>query len=484
MEEIPLQAPPAPAPSTVSLTAEDFGRLRASAGRLRLEPIQNRRERLKKLRAWIHAHRVDIHAAMHADFRKNPTEVDAIEIYHVLAEIKHTLDHLETWTSPRKIDAPITLLGTRSFIQYEPRGVCLILSPWNYPFSLCAGPLVSALAAGNVVVVKPSELTPRVSALVSKMVGEVFDHDVVRVYEGGPEVSQALLQLPFDHIFFTGSPTIGKVVMQAAAQHLASVTLELGGKSPAIVTASANTKDAAKRIAFTKFLNNGQTCIAPDYVLVDKTRVADLVRELITQTTQLFTERGESFENSEHYCRIVNPKHFERVQALVQDALTRGAKMAWGGMTDAATRFIHPVILTDVPLRARLMEEEIFGPVLPVVVYDNIDEALAIVNGKQKPLALYVFVNDKKTETRVLAETSSGGACVNDCGVHFMHPGLPFGGVNNSGIGKSHGHAGFLAFSNEKAVLKQRRGFTTANVFYPPYTARVRKLMDAFLKLF
>lgn len=470
-------------PAVIS-PASDFSRHQAAAKSLRTEPIQNRRARLEKLRTWIHGHRRDIQEAMYADFRKNPTEVDAIEIYHVLAELKHALDNLEEWTSPTRIDAPVTLLGTRSFIQYEPRGVGLILSPWNYPFSLCVGPLVSALAAGNAVIIKPSELTPHVSALIHKMADDVFDNTIVSVWEGGPEVSQALLQLPFDHIFFTGSPAIGKVVMKAAAENLASVTLELGGKSPAIVTASAHVKDAAKRIAFTKFLNNGQTCLAPDYVLVDKTKDADFTKALIEQTQLLFTEKGEPFENSAHYCRIVNQKHFDRLNGLVQDALQQGAKMEFGGKMDAASRFIHPLILTGVPLQARLMEEEIFGPILPVLAYDNLEEALAIVNGKQKPLALYVFVNDKITETRVLEETSSGGVCVNDCGVHFMHPDLPFGGVNNSGIGKSHGYAGFLAFSNEKAVLRQRRGFTTANVFYPPYTARVRKLMDWFLKLF
>jgi len=470
-------------PAVIS-PADDFFRHVAAVKSLRTEPIQNRRARLEKLRVWIHRHRPDIHEAMYADFRKNPTEVDAIEIYHVLAELKHALDNLEEWTLPTKIDAPLTLLGTRSFIQYEPRGVCLILSPWNYPFSLCVGPLVSALAAGNAVIIKPSELTPHVSALIHQMADDIFEPAVVSVWEGGPEVSQALLQLPFDHIFFTGSPAIGKVVMKAAAENLASVTLELGGKSPAIVTASAHVKDAAKRIAFTKFLNNGQTCLAPDYVLVDQTKAADFKKALIEQTRLLFTEKGEPFENSAHYCRIVNQKHFDRLQDLVQNALQQGAKMEFGGKMDAASRFIHPLILTGVPLQAKLMEEEIFGPVLPVLTYKTLDEALAIVNGKQKPLALYVFVNDKITETRVLMETSSGGACVNDCGVHFMHADLPFGGVNNSGIGKSHGHAGFLAFSNEKAVLKQRGGLTTTNVFYPPYTARVQKLMDWFLKLF
>ncbi|MBL0741951.1 aldehyde dehydrogenase family protein [Chryseolinea lacunae] len=471
-------------PSTTAPLVAAFSRHKTTAQTLRTEPLQNRKNRLMKLRAWLHAHRQDIHTAMFDDFRKNATEVDAIEIFHVLGELKYALQNVEQWSTPKKIDAPITLVGTRSFIQYEPRGVCLIISPWNYPLSLCLGPLVSALAAGNAVVIKPSEMTPHVSALIRKMVEEIFEPEVVSVFEGGPEVSQTLLGLPFDHIFFTGSPAIGKVVMKAAAENLASVTLELGGKSPVIVTDTARIKDAARRTAFTKFLNNGQTCLAPDYVLVDEKVAPEFTRELIEQTKKLFTETGQTFETSPHYCRIVNDKHFERLNGILQDAVQRGARIEYGGAVTAATRFVHPMILSSVPLDARVMEEEIFGPVLPVVPYANLSDALAIINSKPKALALYVFTNHQKTQDRVLRETSSGGVCVNDCGIHFMHHDLPFGGVNNSGVGKSHGHAGFLAFSNEKAVLKQRGGFTSVSAFYPPYTPLVKKLMDWFLKLF
>jgi aldehyde dehydrogenase (NAD+) len=459
-----------------------FPEQKKSAHKLRTEPLKNRIERLRKLRKWIHANRTQIHEAMYSDFQKASVEVDAIELFHVLNEIKLAVDNLENWAKPKKIDAPITMIGTRSFIQYEPRGVCLIISPWNYPFSLAIGPLVSALAAGNTAIIKPSELTPNVSSLIKKMVGDIFEKNIVAVVEGGPEVSQHLISLPFDHIFFTGSPAIGKVVMKAAAENLTSVTLELGGKSPAIITSSANLNDAAQRTAVAKFVNNGQTCIAPDYVLVDEKVAAKYVEKLIEQTKGLFSENN--FEKSGSYCRIVNERHFTRLNELLQDALTQGAKLEFGGKVDQSTRFIHPMILTHVHANARLMNEEIFGPILPIVTYQNLDQALAMINEKPKALALYIFSGQRKIQEKVLKETSAGAVCINDAGIHFLHHNLPFGGVNNSGIGKSHGHYGFIAFSNEKPVLKQKSGLTSVRAFYPPYTSFSRKLMDWFLKLF
>jgi len=467
-----------------SLIEETFWKQKGSVNTLRTEPLEQRKERLRKLRNWIHLSRPRIHEAMYADFQKNPTEVDGIEIFHVLAEIKHALSDLDKWSAQKKVDAPFTMLGTRSFIQYEPRGVCLIISPWNYPLSLCLGPLVSALAAGNAVILKPSELTPHVSTVIKNMVDEIFEPSVVTAFEGGIQISEQLLKLSFDHIFFTGSPAIGKLVMKAAAENLASVTLELGGKSPVIVTETARLKDAAERIAFTKFVNNGQTCVAPDYVLVDEKIESDFTKELIAQIKKLFTENNEPFETSKHYCRIVNEKHFLRLNKLLRDAIDQGAKLEFGGAVDLPNRFIHPVVLTKVPRNAQLMEEEIFGPILPIVSYKKLEEAIDIVNAKPKALALYIFSDNSKIQDRILQNTSAGGACINDCGIHFLHHNLPFGGINNSGMGKSHGYFGFLAFSNEKAVLKQRNGFTSIKIFYPPYTETSRKIMNWFLKLF
>ncbi|HEY8936188.1 MAG TPA: aldehyde dehydrogenase family protein, partial [Cyclobacteriaceae bacterium] len=461
-----------------------FQELKRLVKKQRSISLKAREEQLEKLRTWIHSNRASIHEAMYVDFKKPSAEVDGIELFHVLNEIKYALDNLTLWTTPKKIDAPITMLGTRSFIQYEARGVCLIIAPWNYPFSLCIGPLVSAIAAGNRVILKPSELTPHVSSLIKRMTKEVFDDRIVSTFEGGPEVSQQLLKLPFDHIFFTGSPAIGKVVMKAAAENLTSVTLELGGKSPTIITSSANIKDAAQRIAVGKFVNNGQTCVAPDYIFVDEKIADSFTKELINQVKSLFTEDGTSFENSSYYARIVNDRHFNRLNELIQDAVSKGAKQELGGTVNSNDRFIHPMILTEVSSASRILDEEIFGPILPILTYKKIDEAIDFINNRPKALALYVFTNDKSVREKVLNETSSGAVCVNDCAIHFLHHHLPFGGVNNSGMGKSHGHFGFLAFSNEKPVMKQRSGFTSVKAFYPPYTSFKQKVMALFLKLF
>jgi len=449
----------------------------------RKEPVKNREKRLQTLRTWIKTNRSAIHQAVYNDFRKPASEVDTTEIFPALDEIKLALDNLDRWTKPKKIDAPITMLGTRSMIVYEPKGLCLIISPWNYPFNLSIGPLVSALAAGNNVILKPSEVTPHTSSLIKKMCEEVFTSKVVTVCEGGPEVSQGLLKLPFDHIFFTGSPAIGKVVMKAAAENLTSVTLELGGKSPTIVTSSARIKEAAQRIAVTKFINNGQTCIAPDYVLVHKTIAADFISHLKEQVQKLFSGSEKNILESPHYARIVNQKHYARLNALLQDAVGKGAKLELSGPVEQSQRFIHPIVLSNVDMDAKVMEEEIFGPILPVVTYQSMEEVLDIINKKPKPLALYFFGSDKNELKRVTQETSSGAICVNDCVIQFIHHNLPFGGVNNSGIGKSHGQYGFLAFSNEKPIVKQRNGLTSFRLFYPPYTPRVKRLINWLLKL-
>jgi aldehyde dehydrogenase (NAD+) len=451
--------------------------------KLRTEPVSNRKRRLEKLGKWIHLNRPSIHEAMFLDLGKPSVEVDAIELFHVLNEIKLAVANLEDWSQPKKIDAPLTMLGTRSVIQYEPKGVCLIISPWNYPFSLAIGPLVSALAAGNTAIIKPSEFTSNVSGLLKKMATELFSENEVAVIEGSATTSQELLKLPFDHIFFTGSPGVGKLVMKAAAENLASVTLELGGKSPCIVHGDANLNDAAERIVVGKFVNNGQTCVAPDYLLVDKKVVSRLTDLIIKKTKSIFGN-SEGFQSSVSYCRIINQRNHQRLVGLVEDAVLNGAKVLFSGPHDESKKFFHPVVLTDIPESARLLREEIFGPILPIISYTGLETAINFVNERPKPLALYVFTKSKKVEKAVLSSTSAGGACINDIGLQFLNHNLPFGGVNNSGFGKSHGYYGFLAFSNEKPVLKQKSGLTSVKIMYPPYTATSRKIMDWFLKLF
>ena len=463
---------------------ELFSRQRTRSLQLRTESISLRRERLQKIRRWIKDNRPRIHESAYKDFKKPAVEVDAIEVFHVLSEIKLALKSLDSWTAPKKVDAPFTMLGTQSSIRYEPKGVVLIIAPWNYPFSLALGPLVSALAAGNTAIVKPSEMTANVSALLRDMVRELFPDNEVAVVEGGVDVSQSLLSLPFDHIFFTGSPEVGKVVMKAAATNLTSVTLELGGKSPCIVSRGSNLQEAAGRIAVAKFVNNGQTCIAPDYILVHKSVAAEFITALADKVSHYFARGGSDFAASGDYCRIVNERHHRRLMEVLEDAKERGARIQHLGSASSDPTFFPPVIVSDLPEEARLLQEEIFGPILPVVSFETLDEAVDFINRRPKPLALYIFPGNKKEVHRIVAETSSGGVCVRDCAIHFLHEGLPFGGVNTSGIGKSHGHYGFLAFSNEKPVLIQRRGMTSVKFFYPPYSASSRRVMDWFLKFF
>lgn len=451
---------------------------------LRAEPIANRKKRLKVISDWIFANREKIKQAVYNDFKKPLLEVDISEIYPVVAEIRHAITHLNAWCKPKKIDAPLTYLGTRAEVRFEPKGVCLIIAPWNFPFNLCLGPLVSCLAAGNTAIVKPSELTPHTSKLIKEMMSELFDEDVVAVVEGGTDVATYLLGLPVDHIFFTGSPAVGKVVMKAAAANLTSVTLELGGKSPTIVDATANLADAAKRIAFGKFLNNGQTCIAPDYILVEEGIKKKFIDALRTAVLKLFGDENSITENSSSYARIVNDRHFSRVNVLIQDALQKGAKLELSGEVNERTNFIHPIIVSDVHKDSLIMEEEIFGPVLPVLTFRALSEVIEMVNSKPKPLALYIFSNSQKFRENILSQTSAGSVVINDCVLQFTHPNLPFGGVNNSGIGKSHGHYGFLAFSNEKPVLRQKSGFSSLYLLYPPYTNSMKKLVNILLRWF
>ena len=453
-----------------------FEKQRSYALELRQSGLKERINTLRKLKDWLLSHRTELQQAIYNDFKKPEVEVDLSEFYIVKAEIDHAIKHLRRWMRPKRVRTPITLFGSRSFIQYEPKGVCLIIAPWNYPFGLLVGPLVSAIAAGNTVILKPSEMTPHTSALMVKMVSEVFQQKHVALFEGGAEVSKTLLSLPFDHIFFTGSPGVGKIVMNAASKHLASVTLELGGKSPAIIDANADLQDAVEKLVFAKFLNAGQTCIAPDYLLVDRKVEEQFLQLLKEQVLKTYEERPGDMAG------IVNEKHLHRLKILLEDAIDKGADVLLGGSIDEAEVRFPPTILTNVPLGSAIMEEEIFGSLLPVICYDKTGEAIDLVHSKPKPLALYVFSKKKAVVKEILAQTSSGGACVNDATIHFSHNGLPFGGVNNSGIGKAHGHFGFLAFSNEKGVLKQRVGLTPIKFFYPPYTNKVKKYVNLLLK--
>lgn len=459
-----------------------FEALRAQAPALRREAAAARCQRLQRLADWLTAHRTDIQQALYQDFRKPPAETDVTEIWASLVELKHTSRHLGRWLAPRRVGTPLALLGTKGWVEVEPKGVVLIIAPWNYPFYLAIDPLISAIAAGNAVVIKPAEQTPATSALLRRLCEDLFLPSEVWVAEGGKEVATELLRLPWDHIFFTGSPQIGKVVMRAAAEHLSSVTLELGGKSPAIVDATANLRDAAEKIVWGKFINAGQTCVAPDYVLVQASAQANLVAEMKAAIARYYNAEGKGVRQSESYARIVNEHHYARLARLLEDAEMRGATLAVGGGVEEQQCYIEPTILTDVPVGAAVLEEEIFGPLLPVIAFDTLAQAADYVNARLKPLAQYVFTTNKQNRRYLLDNIAAGGAAVNETIIQLAHPELPFGGVGNSGLGKAHGHAGFLAFSNEKSVLQQRIGRTGIKTMYPPYTSGVKRLIGWLLR--
>ncbi len=443
--------------------------------------VKERIEKLKKLKLWIINNKQAIRDAISADFGKPVAAVDLTEIFTTLTGIRHAIRNLKKWTKPHRVKRTMALITTRSWIQYEPRGVVLIIAPWNYPFTLSITPLLSAIAAGNCVILKPSELAKNTSNLISNMIAELFDENEIAVLEGEKEVAIELLKKPFDHIFFTGSTAVGKKVMEAASKNLSSVTLELGGKSPVIIDETANVNDAAQKIVWGKFMNCGQTCLAPDYLLVNETILPELVSKLTHFIKKFYGADSSDWRTSPDYARIIDKRHFERLSQMLDDTVKSGAKLELGGKLNEAEKYISPTVLIDVKPDFKIMEEEIFGPILPVLTYSSLDKAIDIIRSKPKPLALYIFSQNKQTVDRVLRDASSGGACINDTVVHFSQINLPFGGVNDSGIGRTNGFFGFKTFSNEKAVAKHNR-FSILKLIYPPYTKRVQKLVDIIVK--
>ncbi len=470
-------------PAVNSTTAEIqrvFNLQAATALALRQSTKQQRIAMIKKLKEAVLANKEAIIAAGFADFAKPAAEVELTEILPVIAEANDAIRQLGRWMKPKKVWPSRMMFGTQSYVQYEPKGRVLIIAPWNYPVNLSLGPLVSALAAGNTVIIKPSEITPNASAVIGKILREAFTEDEVALFEGDAPVAQALLELPFDHIFFTGSPAIGKVVMAAAAKNLTSVTLELGGKSPTIVDESADLALAAKNILWAKFTNNGQTCIAPDHIYVHA-KVKEAFVQHCIQALEAVYGKGDAQADSPYLTRISNARHAARVKALLDDATSRGATILTGGQADFSKRYIAPTLLGNIPADAQIMQEEIFGPLLPIITFEQIDSVIKQINAAPKPLALYIWSDTSATIKKVMQQTTSGGACINHCAVQFLHGNLPFGGVNNSGIGNAHGHYGFLAFSHERAVLKNL--VMLARMFFPPYTPFTRKLIALFIKM-
>ena len=413
-------------------------------------PVAFRIEQLKRLREAMKKHERRLLDALHADLHKGETEAYFSEIGITQSECSHALAHVGRWAKPQRIRPALVQLPSSCWVYPEPLGTTLIIAPWNYSVQLVLAPLVGALAAGNTAVLKPSEFTPHVSAVLAELVRESFDPRVVALVEGDATVSQQLAALSWDLIFFTGSTRVGTAIAQSAAANLTPTVLELGGKSPCIVDADVNVEITANRIAWGKWVNCGQTCVAPDYVLVDKKIKQALLGDLTKAVRRFY---GDDAQQSKDYGRMVNAQHFARVQSYLQQG-----RVVHGGQVDEAERFIAPTLMTDVDPNSPLMQDEIFGPLLPVIEYETLDEAIRFVNARPKPLSLYVFSNNKQVQDRVLSETHSGNAGVNEVTAQFGSPFMPFGGVGASGMGSYHGRASFDAFSQRRSVLKKSLG--------------------------
>lgn len=434
------------------------------------KPLAWRLRQLRSMRAMLTEHGAEFEAALHEDLGKNPTESQLTEIGFVVGELDLVIRHLRSWLRPRTVPVPGAVLPAKAFIVREPLGVVLVIAPWNYPVQLLLTPVVGAIAAGNAVVLKPSEVAAATSAVVAELVPQYLDTRAVAVVEGGVEPTTDLLDQRFDHIFYTGNGQVGRIVLNAAAKHLTPVTLELGGKSPAYVDETVDLATAAKRIVWGKFMNAGQTCVAPDYLMATAGIAAELEPLLAKAIHELY---GAAPASSPDYGRIVNDAHFARLSAMLGDG-----RIVTGGRTDAASRYIAPTVLAEVGRDDPSMAQEIFGPILPIVTVADLDDAIATIAAGDKPLALYVFSSSAKVRKRFLTETSSGGVGFGAPSAHLMVPGLPFGGVGASGMGGYHGERSLAVFSHEKAVLSKPLKPDTLALVYPPFTPR----KDGFIR--
>ncbi|MCU5746187.1 aldehyde dehydrogenase [Staphylococcus sp. SQ8-PEA] len=441
----------------------------------RTKDIKFRKKQLKALSKSIKSHENELLTALAEDLGKNKVEAYTTEIGFTLKSIKNARKEIKHWSKKKQVNTPLYMFPTKSYIMKEPYGTVLIIGPFNYPFQLVMEPLIGAIAAGNTAIVKPSEYTPNVSRVINKIISTTFDSAYIHVVEGGIETNQALLEQPFDYIFFTGSEQVGRTVYEAASKHLTPVTLELGGKSPVIVDETANLKVASERIAFGKFMNAGQTCVAPDYILVQEKVKSDFIKALKKTIREFY---GVDPSQSPDYGRIVNQKHFNRLNHLLQ---VHKAEIDYGGETDTTDLYIAPTILDTITLGSKVMQEEIFGPILPILSYGELDEAFDIIKFKPKPLSLYLFSEDENVTDRVLNELSFGGGAINDTVMQLANPHLPFGGVGRSGIGAYHGKYSFETFSHTKPyIFKSTR--LESGVLFPPYRGKFKYIKSFFNK--
>jgi aldehyde dehydrogenase (NAD+) len=426
-------------------------------------PLEWRRSQLHAMVTMLRSHEAEFAEALKTDLGRGPEEAWLYDVGFSITEIELMIKNLKKWTAPRKVPTPVVAKPGSSRRIPEPLGVVLVIAPWNYPVQLLLVPAAGAIAAGNAVVMKPSEVSSATSALLGRLIPKYLDSAALRAVEGGVPETTELLAQRFDHIFYTGNGIVGRVVMRAAAEHLTPVTLELGGKSPTIVDRSADLDVAARRITWAKFVNSGQTCVAPDYVLAHRSVADDLVAKISSTITEFY---GSDPEQSKDYSRVISPRHFDRLVGMLDSG-----KVAVGGQYSAADRFIAPTVLVDVAPESKVMQDEIFGPILPVIAVDSMDEAIRFVSSRPHPLALYVFAEDQGVCDAVVSSTTSGGVTVNGTILHMTGPHLPFGGVGESGMGAYHGQAGVDVFQHLKPVLK-RSTKLDPSIAYPPYTKR------------
>ncbi len=449
---------------------------------LRNTTAKNRISWLKQLKKEILQNQKEIYQALKKDLGKPEVETELTEIFTVIQEIKHSIQNLSAWMRPEKIATPIAFIGADSEIRIEPKGCVLILSPWNYPFQLSILPLIQALSAGNTVVLKPSEHAPETAKILQKICEACFAHDHVAVVLGDVQVAKELLALKWDHIFFTGSSEIGKSIMADASKHLSSVTLELGGKSPVIIDESADIPLAAERISWGKFMNAGQTCVAPDYLLVDEKIYDAFLKELKNSIHKFYGSKTEERAKSKSYARLIHERHLKRMQSLFEEAINEGAQCFLGGESDASQKYFEPTVLTHIDWHFKIMEDEIFGPILPVIKMKSHQSSLDKINEREKPLALYIFSRDQKKIDYWLQNTSAGGSCINQIAAHLANPDLPFGGTGYSGIGSYHGKHGFLEFSHQRSVMRVPK-WGSSQFLLPPYEGKSEKFVKAIQKL-
>lgn len=450
-------------------------------GNIKATTLAERLEKLEKLKAGIIKHKDNIAEAIYKDFQRPKAASYAIEVGLMINHLHYTMEHLPNWIKSEKIipaSAPVDHPYSTEII-YEPKGVVLIMGPWNVPFFLTLYPLISSIAAGNTSIIKPSELTPNNSAVIKTLIEEIFDPKEVAVVEGGIPETTEILKLPFDHIYFTGSPKVAKIVMHAAAENLSSITLELGGKAPAIIGESADLNKTVQRLMKAKAINAGQICMDVDYILVPE----KLQESFITQSIEFFKEayhsNGKDFDYTD-YDQIINTANFNRLKTLYEDAVNKGAKVEYGGIFEENLRKIQPTLLTNVSLDSNIMKEEIFGPLLPIIAYQTIEEALSIVANIEKPLGLYIFSEEDQFTEYVLQNTTAGGTAVNEVMLQAFDPALPFGGVNTSGLGKGYGHHGFKELSNARAVLYMDSAAPIDDFLQAPYEGKAEMIRPSF----